>query len=170
MPCRKPKTPILSGSCSATSICIFSTKAGISNWRAVSARKALTIDGVSGVRFAVWAPNADARRRRRRFQFLGSPPPSDAGAPQRRHLGTFRAAGRARLALQIRHSRPGRHSIALEGRSRRASDRNATQYRIGRAAARSIIAGATKHGCRRAASGRRRTRRFRSTKFISAPG
>ncbi len=59
----------------------------------------LTIDGVSGVRFSRLGAERHAGGRRRRFQFLGPPPPSDAGAPWRRHLGIVRAARRARLAL-----------------------------------------------------------------------
>ncbi len=35
--CRKPRIHIPSGRCSANSICICSTKAGISNWRRISA-------------------------------------------------------------------------------------------------------------------------------------
>ena len=46
----------------------------------------MTLDGVDGVAFAVWAPNAQARQRGRRFQFLGRAPPPDAGA-RRRLLG-----------------------------------------------------------------------------------
>ena len=43
-------------------------------------------DGVAGVRFAVWAPNAESGIGHRRFQRLGQPPPSHAPA-HRRSLG-----------------------------------------------------------------------------------
>ena len=40
-----------------------------------------------------------ARRCRRRFQFMGPPPPRDAPAAQRRRVGTVCAAGRAGITL-----------------------------------------------------------------------
>ena len=46
-----------------------------------------TIEGVDGVAFAVWAPNARARQRRRRLQPMGRPPPPDAQAHRGRHAG-----------------------------------------------------------------------------------
>ena len=111
-----------------------------------------------------------ARRCRRRFQFMGSPPAPDAAAAQRRGLGTARAAGRTGLALQIRYRWPGRRAGAAESRSGRSPDRNSAQHRVDRRRSPTITSGATKPGCNRAASGRRRTRRFRSTRFISDHG
>ena len=49
-----------------------------------------------------------ARRCRRRFQFLGSPPAPDARAPRRRDLGAVHSARGAGIALQIRHRWSGR--------------------------------------------------------------
>ena len=50
----------------------------------------MTLDGVDGVGFVVLAPNAKARQRGRRFQFLERAAASDAGA-RRRLLGIVRA-------------------------------------------------------------------------------
>ena len=58
-----------------------------------SARTRSTCEGVEGVRFAVWAPERAGSQRDRRFQRLGSHPPSHAPA-RRRHLGDFRARPR----------------------------------------------------------------------------
>ena len=97
--CRKPRIPIRSACCSAISIFICSTKAAISNLAHCLGAQSMTIDGVSGVRFAVWAPNAARVARGRRFQLLGSPAPSDARAAWRRHLGTVRAAASRRARV-----------------------------------------------------------------------
>ena len=51
----------------------------------------MTLDGVDGVAFVVLAPNAKARQRGRRFQFLESAAASDAGA-RRRLLGAVHSA------------------------------------------------------------------------------
>ena len=58
----------------------------------------MTIDGVRGTRFAVWAPNAGPRRGRRRFQHLGCAAPSDAAAPPLPASGncSCRASAKAR--------------------------------------------------------------------------
>ena len=45
------------------------------------------VDGVAGVLFAVWAPNAERVERRWRFQRLGWPSPPDAREQWRRCLG-----------------------------------------------------------------------------------
>ncbi len=76
--------------------------------------QSMTIDGVSGVRFAVWAPNAQARRGGRRFQFLGSAAASDAAAAPRRRLGIVRSAAGAGVALQIRHRRADGGEVPLK--------------------------------------------------------
>ena len=49
------------------------------------------IAGVRGVHFAVWAPNAQARERGGRFQFLGWPRERDAEPGIEWHLGNFHA-------------------------------------------------------------------------------
>jgi len=83
----------------------------------------VSVDGVEGVRFAVWAPNAarvavigdfnswDTRRHPMRLRFpLG-------------HLGGVRAAPRGRRALQVRYFRPGRRALAGQGRPGGAAGR-----------------------------------------------
>ena len=124
MPSRKPRILIHLACCSAISICICSTRAGISSWRAVLARKAMTIDGVNGVRFAVWAPNAT------RVAVVGDFNAWDS----RRH--PMRLRHRAGVwELFVPRVAPGTHykydilgpggfAIAAEGRSGGAADRD----------------------------------------------
>ncbi len=69
--CRRPRIPMLSGRRWASSTCTCSTRAATSSWPRRSAPTSATIDGVTGVRFAVWAPNAQRRGGGRRFQLLG---------------------------------------------------------------------------------------------------
>ncbi len=93
----------------------------------------MQIEGVQGVRFAVWAPNARARLGGRRFQRLGRPPPPDAPALSRRRLGTVRPAPRrAWRGLQVRAAGP-RRPPAAEGRPRGAGHRDAARHRLARA-------------------------------------
>ena len=54
----RPRTPTRSRRCSAKSISICWPRAGTSISAAASARTSTALDGVPGVRFAVWAPNA----------------------------------------------------------------------------------------------------------------
>ena len=111
MPCRRPRTPIRSACCSATSTFICSMKAGISSSPYCLGAQSLTIDGVTGVRFAVWAPNAKPRRRRRRFQFLGPPPPSHARAYGAGVWELFVPRVAPGCPLQIRNSGRGWHRL-----------------------------------------------------------
>ena len=61
--------------------------------------QSVTVEGVNGVRFAVWAPNAARVAVVGDFNSWDPPAPSDAGAPPRRHLGALPPACRTRLTL-----------------------------------------------------------------------
>ena len=58
------------------------------------------LDGVKGVRFAVWRQCA-TRFRYRRVQQLGRPPPCDAFSPRQRHLGHLYSCRQTQCPLQI---------------------------------------------------------------------
>ena len=77
----------------------------------------MTHEGVDGVHFAVWAPNAQRVSRGRRLQRLGRPPPPDAQARRQRRVGDLRArrsATGARYKYEIVGA--GRRAAAAEGR------------------------------------------------------
>ena len=120
--------------------------------------------------FAVWAPNASARRRGRRLQCLGLAAPSDAAALSAPASGSCSCRACAGRALQVRHRRRGRRAAAAEGRSARQADRAAAGDRLHRRLARAVPTGTTTPGWRAARRARPRTRRSRSTRSISAPG
>ena len=84
---------------SATSICISSTRARIAGSGRCSARTSRTIDGERGVAFAVWAPNARARERRRRLLRVGRTPLPDAHAGRVGRVRAVRSRHRAPDAL-----------------------------------------------------------------------
>ena len=65
----------------------------------------VTVDGVQGVRFAVWAPNAQRVAVIGDFNVLGCAAPSHAPAFSVGHLGGLRAAPGGGRALQVRHRR-----------------------------------------------------------------
>ena len=83
-------TPTASRRCSASSTSICWRRAAIAASTSGSARIPCSIEGVDGVAFAVWAPNAQPRQRGRRLQRLGRPPPPDAQARRGRRLGALR--------------------------------------------------------------------------------
>ena len=68
----------------------------------------MRIGAADGVHFAVWAPNADPRQRRRRLQPLGRSRPPDALARRERRLGDL-------------PPRRARSAIGTSSRSRRAT-------------------------------------------------
>ena len=95
-----------SACCSATSTSTCSAKGGIANWPTRSARMPMTVDGVDGVRFAVWAPNARARLRGRRLQRLGRRAGIRCGCAMAPASGSCSSRGSAPgAALQIRDRR-----------------------------------------------------------------
>ena len=84
----------------------------------------ITVGTTTGVHFAVWAPNADSRQRRRRLQRLGRPGPHDAAARALGDLGDLHARLAGRRAVQVRDPDEGRR-VAEEDRSVRRRLRGA---------------------------------------------
>ena len=132
----------------------------------------VTIDGVRGVRFAVWAPNARRGLGGRRLQHLGRRGaircgcaiPSGVWELFMPRLG----AGRA---LQVRDRRAGRLAAAAEGRPAGARDRAAAGHRLGRRRSRRRMSGTTMHGWQaRAARHARRCADLRSTRCMPRRG
>lgn len=129
----------------------------------------LTIDGVNGVRFAVWAPNAS------RVAVVGDFNSWD----RRRHPMRVRH-GAGIWELFIPRVAPGsryKYDIAGPGGIEVAWKADPVAARPSRPPAlhlsfrsRTITAGATKLGCDPAANARRQTRRYPSTNCISARG
>ena len=77
----------------------------------------MIVDGIAGVRFAVWAPNARRGQRGRRLQRLGRPPPPDArasGAPASGSCSSRRWS-RARV-YKYEIIATGRRAAAAQGR------------------------------------------------------
>ncbi len=66
-------------------------------------------EGVEGVAFVVFAPNARRVSVVGDFNYLGRPPPRHAGARQRL-LGNLRAGRARRRQIQVRDHRPERRS------------------------------------------------------------
>ena len=95
------------------------------------ARTSSTVEGVAGVRFAVWAPNAENVTRGRRFQRVGHPPPSHAA----RNGGVweiFIPGPRRRHGVQILRPLALRRLPAAEGRPLRLLLRDAAEIGVGR--------------------------------------
>ena len=70
----------------------------------------MRIGETAGVHFAVWAPNARARQRRRRLQRVGRPRASDAVARRERRLGDLHPRCARGAAVQVRDPRAGRRA------------------------------------------------------------
>ena len=152
----------LSAAARAISISTCSTKGGISSSPRLGAQRRRPCDGVAGVRFAVWAPNAravsvvgdfntwDARRHPMRLRH-----PAGVWELFIPRLGVGRA-------LQVRDS-SGRWQAATERRSAGARGRTAAGHRFGRR--RSDAVGWPDAAWQRARAGRRdRCAACRSTK------
>ena len=144
-----------SARCSASSTCICSARAAISSWPSALGANVVTIDGVHGVRFAVWAPNAERVAVVGDFNTWDAPAPSDAPAPPPASGScSCRGVGAGR-ALQVRHRRPGRRARAAKGRSGGASRPRPPGHRLRRRRA-EPFRWPTTPGCRPRRSGRRR--------------
>ena len=104
-----------------------------------------TVDGVTGVNFAVWAPNAESVAHRRRLQQVGSPQPRDAEAHPQRRVGTVHPRHRRGHALQVRREAP-RRPRRREVRSVRLRRRSAAAHREHRHRPRTATSGTTPSG------------------------
>jgi 1,4-alpha-glucan branching enzyme len=90
----------------------------------------MMVDGLPGVRFAVWAPNARRVSVVGDFKHVGRPPPPDAAAPRGGRVGDLRSSAQGGGPLQIRAPGSGRRSVAVEGRSGGVASRAATRHSI----------------------------------------
>ena len=127
-------------------------------------------DGVSGVHFAVWAPNARGVNVVGDFNSVGRPRAPDARARAVGLLGNLRARARAGRHLQVRGARRRRPARA-EGRSVRPLFRDAAAHRVDRLEQRRTTRGRTRSGwTARAARTAGCASRCRSTRCISAAG
>ena len=128
-----------------------------------------TVDGVTGVNFAVWAPNAESVAVVGDFNMLGSPQPRDAEAHPQRRVGTVHPRHRRGHALQIRREAP-RRARRREVRPLRLRRRSAAAHREHRHRPRHLPMERRRVDRPPAASTTRSTRRCRSTKCTSAVG
>ena len=102
----RTSTPMRSARCSGRWTTICCARARIASSTTGSARSSSRHEGVDGVHFAVWAPNATRVSVVGDFNRLGRPPPSDAQALRQRRVGDLRP----------RHRRPARStSIEIVG-------------------------------------------------------
>ena len=165
--------PIPSVRCSARWTTTISARARISASSTSWARILIDHEGVDGVHFAVWAPNAAPRLGGRRLQRLGRPPPRRCGGAATPASGRSSCPASREGALykyeivgprrrRCCRSRPIRSASAAE-----LPPETASRRRRHRAAS----AGTTTTAWRLGAERRRRAaRRSRSTRCISAPG
>ena len=135
------------------------------------ASSAATSTPSGGARFAVWAPNAEARVGDRRLQRLARRREPGAAARRRlRHLGRPRCPSVAHgHALQVRDPH-ARRPHAGEGRPVRALCRGRRRRPARSSGGPRRPTGTTTSGCARAPSATRSTRRCRSTRCTSARG
>ena len=104
-----------------------------------------TLEGVDGVAFAVWAPNARARQRRRRLQSMGRPPTPDAKAHRGRLLGDLHSRRRHEATRYKFELLPkGGGPPLAEGRSGRLRARSAAGDRLDRLRTAAATNGATR--------------------------
>ncbi len=107
-------TPTSSARSSPISTCTCSAKGRTTATTRSSGAHLRTHEGVRGVHFAVWAPNAHARQRGRQLQPLGRPPPPDAELRTDRHLGDLHPRPVARARSTSSRSRAGYNGYLVE--------------------------------------------------------
>ena len=160
-----------SGRCSATSIFISSTKAATSSWRRRLAPMSMTVDGVQRRAFCGLGAECRPRRGGRRLQLLGFAAPSDAAAPSAPASGNCSCRGSA-TGTRYKYDIVGAGGIRVPLKA----DPLAKQAEAPPATASVVASPQPYHVARRGVDGRRApsatrpTRRFRSTRCISAPG
>ena len=169
-PCRRPRTPIRFGPVLGDiDLHLFNEGRHFELAQALGAN-VMTIDGVSGTRFAVWAPNAG------RVAVVGDFNAWDARRhPMRLRHGAgiwelFVPARQRRRALQVRYRRRRRHPRHRKRPIRSRSKPNCRRRPPRSSRARSHSAGAMPNGCARAPRATRPMRRSRSMRCISHPG
>ena len=145
-PSRKPRILTRSDCCSAMSTCILFNEGRHFELAHCFGAQTMTIDGVSGVRFAVWAPNASARRRGRRLQFLGSRGAIPCGCATAPASGSCSCRG-SRRARATNTTSSDRTATAAAGRPIRcAPEPRCRPARRRSCRSPTIIAGATTTG------------------------
>ena len=148
---------------------LFSEGTHYRAWEKLGSHR-LTIGTVTGVHFAVWAPNAQRVSVHRRLQPVGRARPPDAPAGAVRRVGDLRP-GRCPTAPATSTRCARRRAPGGQGRSLRAAVRDAAEHRVDRLDAAAPTPGATASGCAigRGSSGGT-TGRWRSTRCTSSRG
>ena len=167
---RDARTRTRSRRCSASSTSICSAKAATTISRARMGAHVAEMEGVRGVRFAVWAPNAQ------RVSVVGDFNAWDGRChPMRLRHGAgvwelFIPAPRRRRALQVRNARRRTAATAGEGRSGGVGGGAAAGHRLGRRLADAApLAGRRLDGAARGGDRAGRADR-RSTRCTPSPG
>ena len=127
-------------------------------------------DGVKGTHFAVWAPNAEARQRRRQLQLLGRPQARDAGARRLGRLGAVRARTWARASEYKFEIRTQQEPHPAQVGSFRLPHAEAAGDRVDRRLARRLRMERRMPGCANAGSATGAARRSTSTKCTCRAG
>ena len=137
--CRKPRIPTRSAALLGDiDLHLFSEGRHFKLAHALGAN-VMTIDGVRGTRFAVWAPNARRVSVVGDFNALGRTASPDAPAPSAPASGNCSSrASSSRRALQVRHRRRRRHSLPQKADPLAHAGRSAACHGFGRGERRAV--------------------------------